>query len=191
MNKKIEKEIKFEVKQFSHIRNRLTQEGGRFIEKYLEKNIVLDTPSKKLISEGKLLRLRKKGSKNILCFKKPLEKHQYISPPSVKSLEEYEVEVDDFSTSLNILRELGYEKISEYEKIREKWEIRGIKICLDQLPFGKYVEIEGGGDLITFARKLGIKGKGPLGESYHQINRKKREQMGLPPNDSFVFEEWK
>ncbi len=187
MGKKTEKEVKFEVEQFSSLRKLLRKQGGQFIEKYLEKNIVLDTPSRKLISENKLLRLRKKGEKKVLCFKKPLKD----ALPGIKVLEEYETEVMDLNVTEKILMELGYGRISLYEKIREKWKVRGFKVCLDYLPFGKYVEIEGEGDLLGFIVELGIEGKGPLRESYHEINRKKREEMGLPPKDSFVFEEWK
>ncbi len=182
----LERELKFEVEDFTIVRERIKKMGGILEGRYFEKNIVLDTPEKGLIAEGKLLRLRRAAGKNLLCFKRPSP-----SQEEVKTFIEYEIETSNFKDTIHLFRELGYMPIGEYEKIREKWRINEVKICLDVLPFGKFVEIESNGDILSLAERLGLCREKAMKETYHELNKKKRKSLGLPLEDSFVFGKWR
>jgi len=87
-----------------------------------------------------------------------------------------------------VLQTLGCEVAFAYEKWREEWKFGGCHICLDQLPFGDFVEIEGPPESIfAAARVLGLDSRHSSTENYHQLNREYRAAEGLPEDDNFVF----
>ena len=58
---------------------------------------------------------------------------------------------------LNILGALGFHQSQSYEKYRETFTIGDTKLCLDQMPFGHFLEIEGGKDEIrNLAQQIGM-----------------------------------
>jgi adenylate cyclase class 2 len=62
-------------------------------------------------------------------------------------------------------------------------------VCLDRLPFGRFVEIEGEREAIfRTARELGLDLDSATTETYHALNRQAREQDGGKPSESFVFD---
>ena len=70
---------------------------------------------------------------------------------------ELEVEVSNFETMLNILYALGFHQSQIYEKYREIFTIGDAKLCLDQMPFGNFLEIEGGKDDIrNLSQQIGM-----------------------------------
>ena len=67
------------------------------------------------------------------------------------------MEVSDFETMLNILCALGFHQSQIYEKYRETFTIGDTKLCLDRMPFGDFLEIEGGKDEIrNFSQQIGM-----------------------------------
>jgi adenylate cyclase, class 2 len=56
---------------------------------------------------------------------------------------EFEVVVDDFEGMHRILTALGFHAEQIYEKVRETWTLEQTLICLDEMPFGIFMEIEG------------------------------------------------
>ncbi len=183
----IEREIKFLVNDFEPIRYRLKKIGAYFIDRYFERNIIFDYPDRRLRKRGYLLRLRIAGKKNILCLKHPRDKKE----DGLKVMKEFETGVEDEENMVIILEKIGLEKSLIYEKIREKWEFENTIFCLDELPFGNCVEIEGRGDLKKMASKIGLDPQKALTISYHQLNAMIRKKMGLPSKDSFVFKDWR
>ncbi len=184
----IEREIKFRVTDFESIKKRLEGIGGSFVDKYFEENIVFDDYDNSLRVKRILLRLRKKGDKNILCLKCP---GKYISSEDIKVLEEYETEIGHRENFIIILDKLGFKISFKYEKIREVWKSGEIFICLDILPFGDYVEIEGKGDLMDFALKLGLDIRLATTKTYHELNSEIRQKKGLMACDGFTFDDWR
>jgi adenylate cyclase class 2 len=56
-----------------------------------------------------------------------------------------------------ILHALGFEPWLRMEKIRSVWERADVEACLDQTPFGCYLELEGEAQAIRTAMKsLGL-----------------------------------
>ena len=183
----IERELKFAASDLGLVRDRLKDIGAIFIDKYFEQNIVFDRPDKSLKERRILLRLRKIKNRNILCLKCP---HNGQRSSQIKILDEYETEISNRENFIAILNKLGFDISFQYEKIREKWRFEDLIICLDILPFGEYVEIEGDGDLFGFAQKLGLREKDATSKNYHELNSEIRKKKGLAPCDSFVFKDW-
>jgi len=62
--------------------------------------------------------------------------------------------VEDVGALATILDALGYRPALVYEKRRETWQVANVELVIDQLPFGLFMEIEGGDKSITEAEKL-------------------------------------
>ena len=181
----LETELKFYCSDFKELRDKLVILGADFKSRFFEENIVFDTPDRSLRSRGALLRLRSSGA-NVLCFKETLAD----SNEEVKTRREIETGVEDFGKTRSILEGLGYRAVLFYEKVREKWLTGTCVVCLDKLPFGNFVEMEGLQDEIyRCASHLGLLKKDSTAKSYHELNREYRRQQGLPQNESFVFTE--
>jgi len=57
---------------------------------------------------------------------------------------EFEVEISDLTTGRHIFEVLGYEVITIYEKFRASYSLDNVELSLDEMPFGEFMEIEGG-----------------------------------------------
>jgi adenylate cyclase class 2 len=51
--------------------------------------------------------------------------------------------VDDFDKAIDFLKALGYSLVVQYEKWRTTFQLRGLEITLDEMPYGNFSEIEG------------------------------------------------
>jgi adenylate cyclase class 2 len=148
----IETEVKFFIGNPSPLIEKLISLGAISSGNTFETNIRFEDKDKNLIKNKKLLRLRK-DSKATLTFKSP----PFNQDSRFKMLRELEVEVSDFSTTLNILQSLGFIQEQRYEKWREVFVLKEIDFCMDQMPFGNFLEIEGQGDkIIEYAYLLGL-----------------------------------
>jgi adenylate cyclase class 2 len=109
---------------------------------------------------------------------------------NAKIYEESETDVADADNVRMILAGLGFNPVLRYEKIREKWTLLGCEVCLDTLPFGDFVELEGSEDAISAcASALALPKNAASNATYHDLNRQRREARGEPPDESFVFDE--
>ena len=61
------------------------------------------------------------------------------------------IEVSDFDTTHHILEAIGFHRAQIYEKHRETYEMASVEICLDHLPFGYFIEIEGAAERLPSA----------------------------------------
>ncbi len=134
----IETEIKFFLKDVSSIRNRIIKLGAGSVGRVFETNIVFEDKNKSLIQKNSLLRLRQ-DTKTTLTFKsRPPVRDEHF-----KTLRELEIEVSDFSTTKLILESLGFHNEMIYEKWRETLVLNSTTLCIDTMPFGDFLEIEG------------------------------------------------
>jgi len=148
----LETEVKFYLPDIEHIRTRIANLGAVFKGRALETNIRFEDAQKTLIQKKSLLRLRK-GTKITLTFK---------SEPSFKDnqfkiFKEFEVEVSDFDIMEHILKSLGFKEEQVYEKWRETYVLGDTHICLDTMPYGNFLEIEGKKESIRqLASQIGL-----------------------------------
>ncbi|WP_319544150.1 class IV adenylate cyclase [uncultured Pseudodesulfovibrio sp.] len=183
----LECELKFINVDLDAVNRRLQEAGGVSSGKYFESNLVFDYPDRSLKSQSVLLRLREKQGKAVLTVKRPPE--EKVSS-TLKVFEELETSVGDFATMKAALDAVGFRVFFSYEKIREKWQYMDCVICLDVLPFGNFVEIEGTEESVpACARAIGLDQCETTLETYHALNLAGRRDKGLEPNENFVFEE--
>lgn len=135
MDPGVEIEAKFNVSDLDEIRRRLVNRGARIIvPRHLEHNLYFDTPNRHLRSSRKILRIRT-GTHSRMTLK-----HQTTS---FEARIEIELALDDPPEARTFLQALGYEVILSYSKMRETFEIDDVHAMLDELPVGRFIEIEG------------------------------------------------
>jgi len=144
-----EVEIKFRVRNFRKIKEILKSKGGKFVGKAFERTVRFDTPKNNLAAKGLFLRV-KTGFKNVITVKQRLAKQDR----AFKERKEIEFEISDPKKMEIILKLLGFGKLKIMEKYREKWRFGKCEVVLDRLPFGNFIEIEGGRKAIKKAAKL-------------------------------------
>jgi len=182
----LEIEIKYLDADHAALRAALEGLGAKRLGRWFEANVVYDDAMRGLKARGTLLRLREQPGGAVLTLKQAAARRS----ETAKIYEEHETPVADAGATAAILEGLGYEPVLRYEKIREKWEHAGCEVCLDTLPFGPFVEIEGGEDGIrTCAAALGLTAETSSTATYHDLNLLFRAKAGLPPSESFVFTE--
>ncbi len=180
-----ETELKFTFMDLDAVAGTLQQAGAKRQGKWFEENIVFDAPGRSLKNADILLRLRQTRSGCTLTLKKP---PQEKGPEGFKHKEEIETTVADYNAMRAILESLGYSPAFSYEKMREEWTLDGVTVCLDLLPFGRFVELEGeAGAIIRAAEKLSLPMERSSRASYYELHRQRSQAMGQDPNESFVF----
>jgi adenylate cyclase class 2 len=93
--------------------------------------------------------------------------------------------VEDFEKAKQFLEALDYQPIFYYEKYRTTYELDGILIMLDELPYGNFVEIEG--ETIESIRQvsdtLNLKWNAVIGTSYHALFKRVSKTLNLSFQD--------
>ena len=152
MKNDLETEVKFYIPEPSAFRNRILSENSVSQGRIFEKNILFDTPDKTLRKKGVLLRLRLAES-CILTVKTPPE----TPDPDFKVLHEIETRIEDCEAAARVFRTLGFTLETPYEKYRETFLLEKVEICLDEMPFGVFAELEGEKkDIRNVAHRLGL-----------------------------------
>ena len=144
----IEKKYRLESEQVGPLRARLREAGaeGEGAAEF-EENVIYTGPG--LDPARRVLRLRRKGARAVFTFKE-----RDLSGSAIKRQREEETEVADAGALAAILEALGYRPALIYEKRRETWRVADTEVVLDELPFGLFVEIEGGEARILEVEKL-------------------------------------
>lgn len=162
MNSRIEIEAKFNVDRLVDFRQKVIDRGGRvLIPRGLERNLRFDNPQGEFTASHQVLRLRV-DHRVTLTYK-------YSQSPNVR--EEIEFEIDDFHAAKAFLEALGYQVFFIYEKYRETFTLGRVKVMLDELPYGLFVEIEGSTqmDVQDAAEVLELSWENRIPSSYHTL----------------------
>ena len=172
----LEIEVKFYLPDMDAIRDRILESGAVSIGRVFETNLRFDDANNSLIEKKSLLRLRR-DTKTILTFKSepPFKNDQF------KILKELEVEVSDFTTMKHILESLGFREEQVYEKWRETFLLNNTNLCLDTMPYGDFLEIEGQKqDIKELASRIGLKWQKRILFNYLEIFDIIRQKSNLP-----------
>jgi adenylate cyclase class IV len=152
--KDIESEIKFLISsnKVSQIREKiLAIPKVSFKRKFYEKVTMYDNLSKSMEKEDARLRVKqisieKDSPKSKVEFS---YKRKIKADGGIKQEEEIETAFEtDITSFVKIINRMGYQPTTSYERYRETYLTRDIKITLDQFPFGYILEIEGSEDNI-------------------------------------------
>jgi adenylate cyclase class 2 len=116
----------------------------------LQRDVLLDRPSRDLVGRGCALRVRDDGAGAVLTYKGP------VTPGPHKVREEIETRAESADRLIAILAAAGFEPVFRYEKYREELTVPGAIVAIDETPIGTYVEIEGSAEAIdALAAALG------------------------------------
>ena len=176
---KLETEVKFHLSDLQSMHGRICKLGARSQGRFFEKNLRFEDADNTLRHKKSLLRLRR-DNKTTLTFKSP--------PPGrnnqFKILKELEVEVNDFVTMGRILEALGFHCDQIYEKWRETLVLKQTQFCLDSMPYGNFLEIEGREeDIKSYAIRLGLHWGKRILLNYLEIFDILKKEMDLDFND--------
>ncbi len=161
----LEIEIKFHLENPGTIRKAIIKLGATSPGRFFETNHILDDPGRTLLRSNSLLRLRQ-DERTRLTFKSPAPG----TDPAFKIRRELEVQVDDFTTTQQILEKIGFKTVRIYEKSRETFKYHDTYLCLDTLPYGDFLEIEGHRkDIVDLSAKLGLEWSQRSLLNYHEL----------------------
>jgi adenylate cyclase, class 2 len=172
----VEVELKYVGADLGEVRRRLQQAGARLEgERSLETNAVFDDDQEGLRRSERLLRLRD-GQE--LTVKIPVEDERF------KARREITVHIADGPIE-EVLEGLGYRPTWRYEKWREGWDLDGMFVALDEMPFvGPVVEIEGDRARIDqTADRLGLGDVRTSTGNYRSLFEEYVREKGLEPSD--------
>lgn len=184
--KNLEIEVKFYLTDLKSIRRRIIDMNAQSHGRFFETNLRFEDPQNSLIKNNALLRLRK-DKKATLTYKSkpPGENTQF------KIFNELEVEVSEFTTMNQILEALGFQVAQKYEKWRETFTLGDTQFCLDSMPFGDILEIEGQKKEIRhFSDRLGLKWDERILMNYLEIFDVLRNLLNLQFKD-LTFDNFK
>jgi len=134
-----ETEVKFFVRDLKRAELRLRELKAQLIQPRVhEVNLRFDSFNGDLRRDLKVLRLRK-DTEAKFTFKGPSEARE----DGVLRRREIEFTVSDFDAANQFLEALGFIPVVFYEKFRTTYEIDGVHIMLDELPYGTFVAKEG------------------------------------------------
>lgn len=177
----METEVKFYLDDFHRLEQRIQSLGARLVQpRILERNLRFDTPQCELSQQLKVLRLRQ-DSQAHLTYKEPGGEQD-----GVKSRTEIEFTVSDIDSARAFLESLGYLVYLIYEKYRTVYEWGDVQLMLDEMPFGKFLEIEGpdSGSIRRTAEELGLDWGARSGGSYTGLFERIKGELNLDFRDT-------
>jgi len=180
-------EVKFYIADnMQQIREHILALGAKPLGRVFESNILFEDEARSLRKKNCLLRLRK-DSKTKLTFKSS----PIAADNQFKIRRELEVEVSDFSKMNSILEALGFRKEQIYEKWREEFVLDSTIFCMDTMPYGNFLEIEGEKENIRpLAEQIGLGWEQRIITSYIGIFAFIRQQLNLNFSD-ITFDNFK
>lgn len=134
----VETEVKFYLPDVPAIRDRILRLGAASRGRVFETNIRFEDAAGSLFSRKQLLRLRQDRKATLTYKREPA-----VPDAEYKTYQELETEVSDFETTRRILAALGFHEAQIYEKYRETFYCQDTCLCLDTMPYGHFLEIEG------------------------------------------------
>lgn len=180
-------ELKFEIKDYQELIQKLLKLAKLHSSAY-ERTIMYDE-NKKLFEKDARLRLRRKidlktnQEETEISYKKPKTRE------GIKIEEEYETSVSNFDEIENILANIGFTKVSSYERIRDTFKKDSMKITIDSFPFGDYLEVEGEmQEIQEIAQELGFDMEKNITKSCDDIYNDICKSKGIQTPDHILFE---
>jgi adenylate cyclase class 2 len=173
MGTEIEKKYRVSAAETESLRGRLRAAGAETRGEEFEENTLYAGPG--LERGNRVLRLRRvRGGRSVFTFKESM-----TGTGGIKRRREDETTVADPEALAAILDALGYTPAAVYEKRRETWLLAGVEVVLDELPFGRFVEIEGTEESILEAeRRLELAATSAEPKSYPQLTLEQGERKG-------------
>ena len=175
-----EREIKLYIQDLEALADRLRVCGADLTrERMLERNLRLDTKDHSLRASGRLLRIRKDDRVRI-TYKDNAEIDE-----GVITRTELEFIADDYAIAKKLFEALGYQVIVIYEKFRREYRLGDVKVMLDELPYGNFIEIEAQNKALIdgVGQMLGLDRSRGIGTNYLGLLEVVKKNLDLPFRD--------
>ncbi|MBU0511748.1 MAG: class IV adenylate cyclase [Chloroflexi bacterium] len=175
-----ELEVKFYISDLGKLEERIETLGAKLVQpRTLEYNLRFDTLNGELARSYQVLRLRR-DTANRLTYKGP-----GVILDGVRLRKEIEFEVGDFDNARALIEALGYRVSMIYEKYRAVYELDGVLITLDEMPYGNFTEIEGpdAASIQAANRRLGLDWEARILDSYAMLFQVICRKLGLTFRD--------
>jgi len=158
MQKEIE--VKFKLNGKDNIIEKLVKFGGKFKKPY--RQITYGFFSKDSIKKGVFPRIRVESGSHVLTVKvRPKKKTKYFER------KEYSIIINNEREGIKILKSLGFNRVRKFSKKRQEWFFQNVKVCIDNLYFGTFLEIEGKKKQIeSMVKKLGLEKRERITKAY-------------------------
>jgi adenylate cyclase class 2 len=175
-----ELEIKYHVSGLERIEARLQALGAHLVQpRTHEINLRFDTPDGDFGRSMRVLRLRQ-DTEARLTYKGPSQMLE-----GARLRQEIEFTVGDFDAARAFIEALGYQVRMTYEKYRTTYELDGVLVELDELPYGYFVELEGPdpSSIQKVNQRLGFQLDASIPASYTDLFERLRVILALPFQD--------
>lgn len=180
MKQDLEVEIKLYVRNLPQVEVRLIKLGAHLVQpRTHEINLRFDTPDGSLTRQARVVRLRQDTAARLT----------YKGPPSgvdgVRIRQEIEFTVSDFQAARRFLEAMGLVISIIYEKYRQVYQLGDLHVALDELPYGKFVEIEGpdSSTIRQACQQLELDFDKAVSESYTLLFEYLRRRINLEQRD--------
>ncbi len=166
----IELKVTINKKDKQRIRKLLLKLGATFEGKSRQKDYLFNSTYFDFAKTDEALRIRDEQtatSRHVFLTYKGSPK---FNSDGHKIREEYETEVANFEIMQKILLAIRFKKRIYIEKIRMSYILGNLKIAIDKLRFGTFLEIEGNEKEIEVLRiKLGLQDATPIRKGYAHL----------------------
>jgi adenylate cyclase class 2 len=183
----VEKEVKFYINDLKGFEHRLLCLGAKLEKpRSHELNYRFDTSDLRLTRSHQVLRLRQ-DDQIILTYKGPSK-----PDAELRIRTEIELVVNSFDQAVLFLEALGYTLAVQYEKWRTVYRLNDLEITLDEMPYGRFSEIEGDdeGAIRKTAASLALDWENRINESYLALFFRLKKKLNLPV-ENLTFAELK
>jgi len=176
----VEIEVKVPVSDLGAVRDRALALGYEpVLPRHFEANILYDYPDRSMALSGCLLRVRETPHHALFTFK-----GKVVQDPNYKVRPELETTCESGPSLRGILENIGLRPFFRYEKFREEFRGEGCLLCLDELPFGCFLELEGTPDSIqALAGALELDPATFVKRSYADLFGEHCRERGIPFGD--------
>lgn len=176
-------EVKFRVADSPELERKLLAHGfHRVTPRTFEKNVLFDTPDRRLRAKQSILRVRQYGDRWLVTHKSLPDNND----PSARHKHriETETEVADGDAMSVIFSQIGYAPAFTYEKWRTEYADRTGHCVIDETPIGLFAELEGPPDWIdATSQRLGLDPAELITLSYGRLFDDWRAATGSPATD--------
>lgn len=136
------------IENIDEIKNNLNELGFINKGKFIQHDIMLDTPNAEIFNSMRKLRIRIETDKAELTYKGKFEDRDDLA----KRIElNINIDKSDIEKYIKIFSDIGYPVCFQIKKTRELWKKDNIKVTIDNWPIvGNMLEIEGEEEQIKY-----------------------------------------
>ncbi len=173
----MEIEVKVRVEDLKTYVGKAEELGYEVLQPRLfEGNFLYDFPERPLSISGCMLRVRETVEGALFTFK-----GKVVSHDRYKIRPEEETRCDNGEKLRAILENIGLRTFFKYEKYRREYQAPGAILCLDEMPFGNFLELEGSPESIeALAAALELDSSSFLRRSYADLYGEHCRKLGKP-----------